>query len=48
MAISDKTVQALKASPGQRITKEHDRDGLFIHVTQSNTKNLGTPLPHSR
>ena len=38
MALSDTAVQALKPAPGKRVTKLHDRDGLFVHVSPSGTK----------
>lgn len=38
MALSDTAVQALKPIPGARVTKLHDRDGLFVHVAPSGTK----------
>jgi integrase len=31
-------VQSLKPAPGQRVTKVHDRDGLFLHVSTGGTK----------
>lgn len=38
MSLSNAAIQALKPSPGKRVTKLHDRDGLFIHVAPSGTK----------
>lgn len=36
--LSDTAVRAAKPAPGKRITKLHDRDGLFLHVAASGTK----------
>lgn len=38
MPLSDTAVQALKPEPGKRVTKAHDRDGLFLHVAPTGTK----------
>lgn len=38
MSLSDTAVQALKPEPGKRVTKRHDRDGLFVHVAPTGTK----------
>lgn len=38
MPLSDTAVQALKPTPGKRVTKAHDRDGLFLHVAPTGTK----------
>ncbi|MDR7134528.1 integrase [Lysobacter niastensis] len=38
MPLSDTAARALKPAPGKRITKVHDRDGLFLHVAATGTK----------
>lgn len=38
MPLSDTAAQALKPEPGKRVTKVHDRDGLFLHVLPAGTK----------
>jgi integrase len=38
MPLSDTAVQALKPIAGKRVTKVHDRDGLFLHVAPTGTK----------
>ncbi len=38
MPLSDTAVQALKPIAGKRVTKAHDRDGLFLHVAPTGTK----------
>jgi len=38
MPLSDTAVQAIKPDPTRRITKVHDRDGLFLHVAKTGTK----------
>lgn len=38
MPLSDTAVQALKPEPGKRVTKAHDRDGLFLHVAPTGSK----------
>lgn len=38
MPLSDTAVQSLKPIAGKRVTKVHDRDGLFLHVAPTGTK----------
>lgn len=38
MPLSDTAVRNLKPGPGRRVTKIHDRDGLFLHVSHAGGK----------
>ncbi|WP_162125666.1 tyrosine-type recombinase/integrase [Pseudoxanthomonas wuyuanensis] len=38
MALSDTAVRNAKPEPGKRVTKLHDRDGLFLHIAPTGTK----------
>lgn len=40
MPLTDTAIQAMKPKTGVRVTKHHDRDGLFVHVAASGTRSF--------